>query len=232
MTIREFWHDIRERFRDDDHRDDWRSHERSSARDNERNPYARDYDRAGAERHYTARGFTPMGVHGLDYYRDDRFGAEANRGNNESQSQRQRFSSGRDDFDERAQFGASNRNDQYSESRWDVYSNELGSRNNWPDRYASASALRNHRGRGPSNWQRSDQRLYEEVCECLTDDEHIDASDIEVRVEQGVVTLSGTVPRRQDKRHAEELIEQIRGVQDVHNQLRVQRTDESGLSGH
>jgi hypothetical protein len=83
--------------------------------------------------------------------------------------------------------------------------------------------LGSYRGRGPRGYRRSDDRIREEVCECLTNDEYIDASDIEITVKDCEVTLSGTVDSRQAKRHAEDLAEQISGVRDVHNSLRVNR---------
>jgi hypothetical protein len=85
-------------------------------------------------------------------------------------------------------------------------------------RYAQAGQ---HQGRGPRGYQRSDQRIHEDVCEWLTDDAYIDASNIDVSVKNGEVTLSGTVNSRNEKRRAEDLIEYLSGVRDVHNALRV-----------
>jgi hypothetical protein len=76
-------------------------------------------------------------------------------------------------------------------------------------------------GRGPRGYQRNDQRVYEDVCDRLTEDARVDASDIEVRVENGEVTLAGTVKSRTEKHRAEDAIESITGVRDVHNHLRV-----------
>lgn len=76
-------------------------------------------------------------------------------------------------------------------------------------------------GRGPKGYQRSDERIREEVSERLTDDDRIDASGIDVAVTGGEVTLTGTVESRRMKRYAEDLAESVRGVRDVHNQLRV-----------
>jgi hypothetical protein len=81
------------------------------------------------------------------------------------------------------------------------------------------------RMRGPKGWKRSDERIYEQVCEILADSD-IDSSDVTVRVESGEVMLEGTVPTRHDKRMAEILSERVRGANDVHNHLRVKR-DES-----
>jgi hypothetical protein len=78
-----------------------------------------------------------------------------------------------------------------------------------------------YRGRGPRDYRRSDDRLREEVCDRLTDDWAVDATGMTVQVQDGEVTLAGTVPSRQQKRRAAEIVEQIAGVQDVFNQLAV-----------
>ena len=77
-----------------------------------------------------------------------------------------------------------------------------------------------HRGRGPRGYQRSDERIREEINDRLTDDPTLDASDIEVRVDRCEVTLNGTVHRRDDKRRAEDIAEQVSGVTHVQNNLR------------
>jgi hypothetical protein len=78
-----------------------------------------------------------------------------------------------------------------------------------------------HRGRGPRGYQRSDERIHEEVCDRLAAHGEVDASDIEVKVESGEVTLTGNVPDRHTKRLAERVAESVRGVVDVHNQIRL-----------
>ena len=81
--------------------------------------------------------------------------------------------------------------------------------------------LRSYRGRGPKNYRRSDARIHEEVNERLTDHPGIDASDIEVSVENGEVSLNGSVDGRRSKRLAEDIAESCTGVVDVHNRLRI-----------
>jgi hypothetical protein len=78
-------------------------------------------------------------------------------------------------------------------------------------------------GRGPRGYTRSDERIREDVCDALTWDPDIDASDVTVTVSSGEVTLSGEVDDRPAKRQAEDVIEGIAGVKDVHNQLRARR---------
>lgn len=81
----------------------------------------------------------------------------------------------------------------------------------------------NFRGRGPKGYSRSDERIREDVCERLSDNSGIDASEIEVQVSDGEVTLSGTVEERRIKRMAEDIVEDISGVKDVQNQIKVQK---------
>jgi osmotically-inducible protein OsmY len=79
-------------------------------------------------------------------------------------------------------------------------------------------------GKGPKGYQRSDPRIQEEVCDRLTYS-NVDAEDIEVSVASGEVTLSGSVRNRWDKRRAEYLVEEVPGVREVHNTIRVARQD-------
>ena len=83
---------------------------------------------------------------------------------------------------------------------------------------------RNFRGRGPKGYRRSDERIREDVNDRLTDHQYLDASDIDVAVKEGEVTLSGKVFDRTDKRLAEDVAESVTGVKNVQNNL---RTDKS-----
>src|SRR5690606_23118505 len=67
-------------------------------------------------------------------------------------------------------------------------------------------------GRGPKGYRRSDERITEDVCDRLTDDPMVDASDITVQVRDGEVTLTGTVEDRRQKRRAEDIVEDVPGV--------------------
>jgi osmotically-inducible protein OsmY len=77
-------------------------------------------------------------------------------------------------------------------------------------------------GRGPKGYTRSDERIQEDVSDRLEQHGEIDASEIEVRVSNGEVTLEGTVEDRRTKRLAEDVIETCPGVKQVHNRIRVQ----------
>lgn len=78
-----------------------------------------------------------------------------------------------------------------------------------------------YRGRGPKNWRPSDERIRDTVNELLTDHDGIDATDVEVTVENGEVTLEGKVGSRWQKRLADDIAHSVRGVNDVHNRLKV-----------
>ena len=87
--------------------------------------------------------------------------------------------------------------------------------------YGETRSTGGYRGRGPRNWRPSDERIRDLVNELLTDHDGIDATEVEVAVENGEVTLSGHVGSRWQKRLAEDIAASVRGVHDVHNRLRV-----------
>jgi hypothetical protein len=82
-------------------------------------------------------------------------------------------------------------------------------------------------GRGPKGYQRSDDRIKEDISERLMHSGRIDASDVSVQVQSGKVTLEGTVPDRRMRHAIEDLIDQCIGVKDIDNRVRVNRDDDS-----
>jgi hypothetical protein len=78
-------------------------------------------------------------------------------------------------------------------------------------------------GVGPKGYSRSDDRIREDVSDALTRDRSVDASEIEVSVISGAVTLRGSVSDKWMKRRAEDCAEEISGVKDVRNELEVRR---------
>lgn len=80
-----------------------------------------------------------------------------------------------------------------------------------------------HFGKGPKGYRRSDERIREEVSEVIARQGWIDASDVEIKVQSGEVTLTGTIAQRDHKRQLEQMIEDLPGVDDVRNELRVKR---------
>jgi len=82
-----------------------------------------------------------------------------------------------------------------------------------------------YRGLGPRGYQRSDARMFEDICDRLTVDPRIDASDIEVDVKGAEVTLRGSVRSREEKRYAEDVVDHVMGVREVNNHLKVSRSD-------
>jgi hypothetical protein len=96
------------------------------------------------------------------------------------------------------------------------YDREIWGESQWYD----SEAPRGHAGRGPRNYNRPDSSILDEVCERLTYAGRVDATDIEVKVKDGEVTLKGQVDDRTQKRLAESIADQVPGVRDVHNELR------------
>jgi hypothetical protein len=90
-----------------------------------------------------------------------------------------------------------------------------------------------HKGKGPRGYQRSDERIKDDINDHLADDSFIDASDVEVNVKDSEVTLIGTVESRDAKRRAEDIGESVSGVKNVENRLRVKRnTDWTNRDGN
>lgn len=83
--------------------------------------------------------------------------------------------------------------------------------------------LGGHAGKGPKGYVRSDERIREDVCDRLSDDDEVDASEISVSVNAGEVLLEGTVIDRHSKHRAEDIAEAVSGVRDVSNHLRTRK---------
>jgi osmotically-inducible protein OsmY len=98
------------------------------------------------------------------------------------------------------------------------------------DRDAGQRREQDYRGRGPKGYKRSDQRVLEDVNDRLSDDPYVDASEIDVSVSGGEVTLSGTVDSRNARRRAEDIAEQVSGVSHVQNNLRMRQAQGVGSS--
>jgi len=65
-----------------------------------------------------------------------------------------------------------------------------------------------------------DERIRKKVTDRMVDDTDLDASDIKVGVDEGAVTLSGSVDSLWDKRRAEDIAKSVFGVRVVNNKLR------------
>jgi len=162
------------------------------------------YGRSGAERGYSE---------GMRDYSQQRYNYPTGFRSNESYGERSH------DYDR-------DRNDR-GEDRgwWDRASDAVAS---WfgdeeAERRRRMDQQREHRGRGPKGYRRSDERIKEDVNDRLSDDYYIDASDVEVMVTNTEVTLTGTVNSREDKRRAEDIAESVSGVTNVENRLRVKQ---------
>jgi osmotically-inducible protein OsmY len=245
MAFGNFWRG-RERFGSDRNRDrgrtggDWRDEERERRywRENERQGMSdRDASGPGSSGEYYGERWRDYGGEdyggerqrgpgygaqpGRSWERNQRYGSpsgrdwEQERDVDQERDWRSQYASayGRDyerDYPSRSSYGAS------EESDWDYVGGYSRS-----GRGSLAQGMQQHRGKGPRGYRRSDERIREDLCDCLTDDPFLDASDIEVTVEGAEVILVGSVSSRDDKRRAEDLAESISGVKDVRNSLRV-----------
>jgi osmotically-inducible protein OsmY len=198
---------------------DWRSSE-----------YNRGYS-GGDNRDYSNYGGEQGG-------RNDRQRDEYNRSNFEGRN-----------YDRNTGFGGGNYGSGYNDRRregnqdrdwWDKTSDEVSS---WfgddeAERRRDADKNRSgqHKGKGPKGYSRSDERIKEDINDRLSDDVFVDASEVEVTVMQGEVTLSGSVSGKHEKRRAEDIAEQVSGVRNVENRIKVGSThstpSSSTMAGH
>ncbi|MBT1703425.1 BON domain-containing protein [Chryseosolibacter indicus] len=119
------------------------------------------------------------------------------------------------DYEQNA--GYRDRYNRLTTGQWPEIESAERSRNKNRDQSAS------HKGKGPRSYSRSDTRIHEDINDALYEDRYVDASDIEVVVENGEVTLLGQVDDRQAKRRAEDIAESVSGVKHLENRLRVRR---------
>jgi hypothetical protein len=83
------------------------------------------------------------------------------------------------------------------------------------------------RQRGPKGYVRSDERLKDEIHERILQSD-VDASDVTIEVQDGHVTLQGTIADRLSKYQLEELVDHVIGVRDVDNRIRTRRDRPEG----
>jgi hypothetical protein len=84
--------------------------------------------------------------------------------------------------------------------------------------------------RNPKNYKRSDERIREDVCDRLAVSAEVDPSEVEVNVSAGEVTLTGFVADRHMKFCVEDIADDVPGVHEIHNQLRVRRVQPSNTN--
>ena len=80
---------------------------------------------------------------------------------------------------------------------------------------------KSYEGIGPKGYKRADRSIEEDICEMLMQDRYVDAENISVTVENGIVKLGGTVMGRHEKFKIEEIAEIASGVNDIVNEIRV-----------
>jgi len=173
-----------------------------------------DYDRTSSYPGYSSSQGT--GSHTNRYDSGQSFGT--NYGS--SGSQRQGYSGS---FGQNSGYGSSGNYGQ-------EYGYNSGSHNQGQSRWGSGSSFESKAGRGPKGYRRSDERVKEEISDLLTSHHEVDPSEVEIKVSNCEVTLTGTVNSREEKRLIEDLVSQIQGVNDVTNQLHVQPSHDSSRS--
>jgi osmotically-inducible protein OsmY len=84
----------------------------------------------------------------------------------------------------------------------------------------SEASQERHAGKGPKGWSSNDSILAQ-VNEALYLHPAVDASDIDTRLEDDALVLSGHVQTLQQKKMAERIVENISGIKDVRNEIKI-----------
>lgn len=212
---------------------------RGGSYDNDRYGYSRDNDYAGrygrdgrSSGHDYERDYSPStyGNRGTAFRGGSYEGGYGNKGYGGAERRHSSDNFNRGDYrardpDSRGQrysFGGNMRDrnsEQPREGRWPEDDHRAEFKN--PHDSATRVPEGQHRGKGPKGYKRSDERILEDINDRLADDSYVDAGEIEVTIEQGDVTLTGTIEDRYAKRRAEDLVESVSGVRNVENRLRV-----------
>jgi BON domain len=90
------------------------------------------------------------------------------------------------------------------------------------DQDERATATLRSRGNRSSRYRRPDERILDDVWHRISL-AAVDPQDVEVEVNGGIVTLSGRVSTRFEKRVLEDIADSVFGVTEVHNHLRLAR---------
>jgi hypothetical protein len=223
---RERWFDDEDRDRERGYRE-WRSGEREALRDDrDLGGYGqRGYGQSG----YGQSGYGQSGYGGRGEFDEQRwFGGQ--RGGDDGDRVYGRgmgatgrdqgwspYSQGRQDDDEQSNRG-------YGPPQYGAQYGGFSDRFEGGGGRQRSGMQRNFVGKGPKGYTKSDERISEQINERLSEG-YLDASEIEVQVNNGEVVLSGTVRERNDRRLAEDLIEDVSGVKDVENRIKVKRDD-------
>lgn len=220
----------------DNEQPDWqrRDYSGSSPRGSQMEPHGRYEDSSSTRRGMGMRQQSGWGGDhsGRTVYENENYGSKMYGGGRPGMNRSQEFGARSARFFDDSEPGmAWPTNRDYNRSGWPANRDNDSSLDNTTHErsgmYSSPSNAMSgmHRGHGPRNYQRSDERISDEIHQLLTFHNEIDATDIDVLVETGVVTLRGAVDSRGSKRLTEDLVEDVFGVKEVHNELRVNRGD-------
>lgn len=165
-------------------------------------------------------GQTQRGYGGDDDMRGSRYGGFGGRGSG-------------GDFGEEQRYGGSQRTGQYGNylgyggAQGGGYGREAGGGMERGGRdWGFDNTRRGMEGsrtqrRGPKGYTRSDERIKDDVCERLMQQHDVDLEEVSIEVQNGKVTLEGSVPERRMKHAIEDVACNCYGVRDVENRVRV-----------
>ena len=177
---------------------------------------------------YSQRSSYPGGYRsGEGYGQSGRSYGDYERGEGRRYGQDRDRYEGRVGWEGRDRYEGRNRYEGDDRGWWDRLQDTVASWFGDEDAERRRQMERPYRGRGPKGYRRSDDRIKEDVNDRLSEG-YLDATEVDVSVSAGEVVLSGTVDRRADKLRAEAIAENVSGVLNVENRLRVRDRQQLG----
>jgi hypothetical protein len=95
----------------------------------------------------------------------------------------------------------------------------------WSHDPRSEASQENHVGKGPKGWI-SNESILAQVNEALFLHPSVDATHIDARMEGEILVLTGEVTNRQQKKTAERILENLSGVKDIRNEIKIRPSTE------
>lgn len=86
--------------------------------------------------------------------------------------------------------------------------------------------------RGLRSYQKQEDRIRMEIHQALTEHPGIDAANIDISIDSGVVVLRGIIDDRRQRCLALKLAEEVPGVREVRNELKIESPTERDVTMH
>lgn len=78
-----------------------------------------------------------------------------------------------------------------------------------------------HSQRGPEGYRRSDERIREIITDMIQTDPAIDSRDLDIKVHEGRVRLTGYIPDADAEKRISAVIQRVPGIKEIESELKI-----------